>query len=620
MQKQIPLYLCLLTLCLGCSNGIKTTFSSILTLEEEAFCTISCITNGTCTGSTITIVGHAFYERRELTATDGLGGKDLGGPHADGSFPIRDAEYQVIKNGELFHCGSTGSDGSYSFPVPDDGDAYTLRVNSRSYSADNKVSVLESPHTGRFYSLPITFNASGASPKTVDVPRATYNGEVKGGAFNILDQIYKANLFLKNEVAGFSLSKKLTAYWKLGHNPAVYFGGDADSGLSFYLTNTDSLYILGGIQGDVQNSDTDHFDDSVILHEYGHFIEDNYSASHSPGGSHNGRQVIDPRLAWSEAFATFFMSQVLGTSLYRDSKGYGASSYYMIHYDIGNRLFTYQDGVTTSKMDTPANVDEGGFREFAIVRTLDTIFDGATLSFQDFWNIFTGPFKNTESFVDSGHFFNQLSLALAGLPPAITNILSDPDNYIRPDRQEYGHKKTSVLGAPPNILVSGGGDANCKWEIQAQDQVGDFSDGRDSLIDDGIHPLLSAFGLSNQHKSNDFFLYYHNGVGPLSVQLDYVSTDPSTYEEADLDLYIYKSNYSFGNPKSLLTYSNRSAGIGMNFDNGVESISTLAPAGYYMINIMYWTHRGINRGAPVTNYFDTARYSLRVGGNNYFCK
>ena len=53
--------------------------------------------------------------------------------------------------------------------------------------------------------------------------------------------------------------------------------------------------------------DTGAYDDTVILHEYGHFAVFNFSASNNPGGPHGFAECDqDPKLSWEEGHATFF--------------------------------------------------------------------------------------------------------------------------------------------------------------------------------------------------------------------------------------------------------------------------------------------------------------------------
>src|SRR5690606_38249411 len=120
---------------------------------------------------------------------------------------------------------------------------------------------------------------------------------------------------------------------------------------------------------------------------------------------------------------------------------------------------------------------------------------------------------------------------------------------------------------------------NCTWTIQASAKNPTGS---------------SAFERSNQFHSNDFFYHYHPG-GTLTATLNY---DNST---ADLDLYVYKNNYSFGYGDDIQLYSNKER----TSDMGTELVSAYAPAGSYMINIMYFND---GAGSPATTY------TLSIGG------
>lgn len=62
----------------------------------------------------------------------------------------------------------------------------------------------------------------------------------------------------------------------------------------------------------------DAYDHDVILHEYGHYLADNYSCDTSPGGDHNVSKHYSRELAYSEGWANYFSSAVRGSSWYRD--------------------------------------------------------------------------------------------------------------------------------------------------------------------------------------------------------------------------------------------------------------------------------------------------------------
>jgi hypothetical protein len=93
-----------------------------------------------------------------------------------------------------------------------------------------------------------------------------------------------------------------------------------------YETTTSYCMGVRGIviQGNGGGGDTDEFDDPVLMHEFGHFLEAAFSESDSPGGSHNGSPT-DPRLGWGEGYGTYVGCRIAGSSLYYDTTASGAS-------------------------------------------------------------------------------------------------------------------------------------------------------------------------------------------------------------------------------------------------------------------------------------------------------
>lgn len=79
-------------------------------------------------------------------------------------------------------------------------------------------------------------------------------------------------------------------------------------------------------------SDTDDFDDSVILHEFGHYLQAVFSHNSSPGGAHYGcsaspAQNLDYRLAFGEGWGNSFAQMVQGNSTYVDTSPAGGFSF-----------------------------------------------------------------------------------------------------------------------------------------------------------------------------------------------------------------------------------------------------------------------------------------------------
>jgi hypothetical protein len=94
---------------------------------------------------------------------------------------------------------------------------------------------------------------------------------------------------------------------------------ESDDG-TYYIDGDHEIHLLG------ESVDGDEFDDSVIAHEAGHYIEDVVGKSDSPGGDHDGSPT-DPRLAWSEGFATYYALVITDSSLYIDTARDGGFAY-----------------------------------------------------------------------------------------------------------------------------------------------------------------------------------------------------------------------------------------------------------------------------------------------------
>jgi hypothetical protein len=122
------------------------------------------------------------------------------------------------------------------------------------------------------------------------------------GAYAIYDTLRRGLDFVRANLP--SAAPLLTVRWNRGQTPP--------GGTSYFVRRENAIYLLGGPQ------DTDEFDEPVIFHEFGHFVEQNYSRTNSPGGQHDGSPT-DPRLAWGEGYGTWFGCIANGNPLYLDS-------------------------------------------------------------------------------------------------------------------------------------------------------------------------------------------------------------------------------------------------------------------------------------------------------------
>lgn len=518
--------------------------------------------------SAVTIIGTAQYEYR----TNGNGA--VASPN-----PIRYAEIRVTSSaGALIQCGETDGSGNFSLQLPNNSDVATIEVTSRSANSFANVYVLQNPTQNTYHSISTQVTLDGS--KSAGTLTALATGTLEGGAFNILDKIIDSNDFLRANTANcnltfsactpFTVNPLLYVYWARGVNPGSYF---SQPPLSFYLAGLNQLYILGGVDGDVDSSDTDHFDDTIIIHEYGHFLEDAFAKIDSPGGLHNGDSIIDARLAWGEAWANYFQSLVTGLSVYRDTFGT----------PLGTAGVFINESLESGTKDVPGSLGEGNFREFSITRALVDITDATnegpgvdqlTAPFSEVWTLFN---SSTAGFKSPSVNFRNL-----GLFYELQNVLPGKSNWVeiqtaenqRPDRTDYANTLT-IPGSCGTTTI----------------QAANISAGQ---------PENGTVANSNHFASNDFYEYNHSG-GALTIALNYTTLSGSP---ADLDLYLYQNEYTFGSASSVVGSSEATINVGTGAASETISLGTLA-AGTYMININVNT--AIRLGAA-------AQYSLTING------
>ncbi len=562
---------------LGCSDSPFGDDSSSSRQSEKPYCSSSISYS-----SGITVFGKATYQARELTQN-----KDMLG-HPGSARPIRYAEIQVLNSSQsVIQCAETDLNGNYSFEVEDKTQTIIIKVNSRGDNDYIKLSVLDKPSTKSPHFISATKTITqGSSTVHVATINAEATGSLEGGAFNIFDQILNANLFLIEETKDcesvpyscpiFSPTK-LIAYWLPGVNPGTYLG--INGALTFYLPDDRSLYLLGGKEGDTDNFDTDHFDNSIIIHEYAHFLEHTYAGLDSPGGSHDGNSILDPRLAWSEGWANFFQSAVTGEPYYIDTFG---------NIDGNGAMLFFDENLESGTIDTPnsGNDGEGNFREFSISRTLWDLIDPHPIS---------GMGSN-----ESGDTAQIPFIALWNAFSSTTEGLNKSDTRFRNIGLFYEYLLDLNIDATEIIQT-------LQSELQAEDRRDYAAPIETSTTQCSLKTLIGELDqgyleYSNQYASNDFYHYKHTG-GRLKLELIYSQVSES--KPTDLDLFLYKNEYVFGLSSDIISYSQKRFG---ETEMGEETIDLSSLfAGDYMINVRAYTRYGVGQGA---------RYYLKLNGAN----
>lgn len=432
-----------------------------------------------------TIRGYALFQKVEVT-DNGLDTTNL-----PISVPIRHARVEVVDplTRLVVSVSKTDENGSFVIRVPDL-PGLTIRIVSRLYSQDLKV--LDNSANNSLYVIPRELDSLDTNNiELVETSRSA-------GAFNILDALQKGNALIMNAAPGL-IPPALTVYWSEKNDAAALAKlTNGSIRTTFFNAATNSAYILGD-----RNTDSDEFDDAVILHEYAHLLAAKFSRDDSNGGQHLLGDSLDPRIAWSEGWANFFSSAARGSSIYRDSKA-------------GNAVL---------RLDIEENVPVGDHPGYSSEASVDGLLwdlidenadkdDTAQFSFAAVWIAFT-ELRNDrnvylpyflERFVQRNPTFSD------GLRTMVIARSIDFQPEVRP----------SVTNPFPRTIAIGGTERG---------QVDSFTTKRTNLSNSShffsltvttggqavIRLAIESLGAANNPSANDLDLFLYDATGKKTI-------------------------------------------------------------------------------------------------------
>ncbi len=267
-----------------------------------------------------------------------------------------------------------------------------------------------------------------------------YNRARTSAPFAILDSIYTAIKKVKTADSS-AIFPKLKVNWSVRNVPS---GGGSESELrdGFILTshyNGDgNLYILGD-----ENSDTDEFDNHIIIHEWGHYFEDKFSRSDSIGGSHGEGDKLDIRVAFGEGWGNAWSAIATDNPIYFDTQGFMQSDGFSMNIESGNSAV------------------KGYFSEDSIQNILYDLYDshndGAdrlSLGFKPIYNTLVGFQKNTKAFTSIFTFITGLQEENISEKDKINDILSSEN--IRPIVDIYGSSQANLYTSSTSDICTTG--------------------------------------------------------------------------------------------------------------------------------------------------------------------
>ncbi len=353
-----------------------------------------------------TLIGRVLYRDRLQTPSGFLYAEGSGN---DPLVPVRMARVELLRNGSVEQSQGLALDGTFSFgSVPASGDDWSIRVVSRTHTSPNH-------HVRTPANALYTFTSGTQQFPTGAGDFGDFILDHGSGAvvMNILDEAVSGALEYQAVDGGLPSGGTLYIEWDDISSPGSYYFGNQIS------LNTD-----------------DGWDDSVIVHEYGHWVDSISWTTGQPGGAHfvNDTQQ-DPRLSFGEGFASYWQCAVKHRegepypTWYIDTNGSSGAGGLGFSYDnegpsygvvglaseviVTATLYDIIDG--PSSTDNTPGVDDENLElsptEVWEALNGNEMFIGY-ITLEDFWDSWFAPDVNNGFFTDMEHAFTRHGVRL----------------------------------------------------------------------------------------------------------------------------------------------------------------------------------------------------------------
>jgi len=284
-----------------------------------------------------------------------------------------------------------------------------------------------------------TYNSSTATAVNYDIPSGhgptgAVSGTRASAPFAILDTIYQG-MQLVLSAAPTTNFPPLLVDWAPS-NP----GGE-----TYFSPNQPQTMVLSADT----TEDTDEFDQHVIAHEFGHYIEFNFSRADNIGGAHGLGDKLDIRTAFGEGFGYAFGAMVLNDPVSHDT-----------FVDNGVQLsstFNVEDNPSTTPPGSPSGNYGCWCSESSVWSILWDLYDTPAdvndtlaLGFSPIWSVLVNQQRITPAVTSVFSFISALKTARPADTAAIDGMLAAQN--ISPVVDAYGTGETHV---PGNVATNG---------------------------------------------------------------------------------------------------------------------------------------------------------------------
>jgi hypothetical protein len=258
----------------------------------------------------------------------------------------------------------------------------------------------------------------------------------------------------------------MTVHWSPDNRPVYSASGSPDPttgeiGTSFYQGGAGGgIFLLGA-----ENDDTEEYDQHVIAHEWGHYLEDTFSRSDSVGGPHTRGDQLDMRVAFGEGWGNALSAMVTGDSVYRDTLGPGQQSGFDIDMEQESRL---RPGWYSEQSIQEILYDL--FDDNPDVQSGTGVADLVNLGFGPIFEVFTGAQRTVTALTSVFPFMNAIKAANPASAAAIDQLLGVQqiavigDNYGSTETNAGTPASADVLPIYASITVNGGAVNVCSTD------------------------------------------------------------------------------------------------------------------------------------------------------------
>lgn len=380
-----------------------------------------------------TVSGKITYDHVPITLTGNQPRLNYGGTTQR---PVRSVVVEAVDAGSqaILATGNTNTNGDYTLSLPS-GRSVFIRAKAKmvvsgSNAAD--ISVIDNTSNGAQWALVgATFTSTaGATTQNLNAPSGWTgsgydNTRRSAGPFAIIDTIYQATQKIISVDSTVSFPK-LNINWSPNNITASGNLALGQIGTSFFTgisggSSVRQIYILGAA-----NNDTDEYDDHVVAHEFGHYLQDVFSRDDTISGPHGGNDDrLDMRVAFSEGWGNAWSAIALANPIYSDTSGAGQATGDSFDVRVGE------------------SSNAGWFKESSVERVFWDLSNTAAVGFGPVWNTMKTGLKTSPALTSIHAFARALVTSAPGTSGAVQTVLGNPNIAIALPTSPYAENETN---------------------------------------------------------------------------------------------------------------------------------------------------------------------------------